>query len=338
MSKINSSDLFGGNLLSKFLYFLSFIFLCLAGIALLSKIQTYDPASKEIISSETPWKIAILLFIPSVITGYIAYRLAGGKRNPAIWKDKALYDLLKHAFLIGEARIGFHEFRDQSILLSKMESIGVKNESSESPSQFIRDKIVMDRKVFDICRDDIIIQMIHKGKVWFWDGYGKKRTAQHFHRAEIIFDLKSSSDYIFSEVLEGIKTDDTREEKILLTARRDEPLGSLLSETLKGKGFEVRIVESFEEVLSELANEQYEVVLPTNNSLHYSQIPTIVSEIRDKYPDIGIIVLSGYYNQDYIADLKARGIDVFLKMPFKIEELTSKIRNVISKKRLSKSL
>lgn len=47
--------------------------------------------------------------------------------------------------------------------------------------------------------------MIHDGKEWFWDGYGNKKTAQYFHEAEIIFDLKSSVDYIFPEVLEGFK-------------------------------------------------------------------------------------------------------------------------------------
>ena len=205
MSKIDGSGLFGGNLWSKFLFFLSFIFLCLAGITLISKIQTYDPVSKEIVSSETLWRIAILWFILSFITGYIAYRLAGGRQNPTIWKDKDLYDLLKHTALSGKARIGFHTLRDQKLLLNKLESIGLRKGPSEDVRQFIRDKIVVNRRAFDICRDNIIIQMIHSGKEWFWDGYGNKRTAQYFHEAEIIFDFKSSVDYMFCEVLEDLK-------------------------------------------------------------------------------------------------------------------------------------
>ena len=81
MSKINGNNLFKGNRLSKFLFTLSFIFLCLAGITLISRIETYDLISKKIISSEIPWKIAILWFVLSLIAGYISYRLARGRQN-----------------------------------------------------------------------------------------------------------------------------------------------------------------------------------------------------------------------------------------------------------------
>jgi len=205
MFKTNGNNLFGGNWLSKSLFVLSLIFLCLTVITFMSKIQIYDPVSKEIISSETPWKIAILWLTLSFITAIIAYRLAGGKRNPTIWKGKDLYELIKHATLSGEAKIGFHSLRDQRLLLAKLESIGIKKRPSEDIRQFIRNKIVIDRRAFDICQDDTIIQMIHNGKEWFWDGYGHKKTAQYFHEAEIIFDIKSSADYMFLEVLEGLK-------------------------------------------------------------------------------------------------------------------------------------
>jgi hypothetical protein len=211
MPKSNSSDLFGGNFWSKLLFLCSFLFLCLTGITLMSKMQTYDPISKEILSSETPWKTAVLLFILALVTGFIAYRLAGGKRNPAIWEGKDLYDLLKHTALSGHAKIGFHSLRDQNLLLSKLESIGIRKKLSQDIRQFIRDKIVTDRRAFDICRDNIVIQMIHNGKEWFWDGYGNKTTAQFFNEAEIIFDLNSSVDYIFSEAFEGLKAEPSKE-------------------------------------------------------------------------------------------------------------------------------
>lgn len=204
MSKANKNDLFGGSLWSKVLFILSFILLFLTVITLMSKIETYDPVSKEIVSSKTPWKIAILLFIISFVTSYIAYRLAGEKKNPAIWKGKDLYDLIKHVSMSGQAKIGFHSLRDQGLLLIKLESIGMKKKPVEDARQFIRDKVVMDRRAFDICRENIIIKMIYNGREWFWDGYGEKQTAQYFHKAEIIFDLNSSVNYIFSNVLEGL--------------------------------------------------------------------------------------------------------------------------------------
>lgn len=156
------------------------------------------------------WKLGIPTIGIALLFAYISYRLAGGRRNPAIWKDEDLYDLLRHVALSGQAKIGFHSLRGQNLLLAKLESIGIRKKPSQDTRQFIRDKVVKERRAFDICRDDIIIQMIHNGKEWFWDGYGNKKTAQYFHKAEIIFDLKSSANYIFSEALEGLKGEDCK--------------------------------------------------------------------------------------------------------------------------------
>lgn len=209
MSKANDGDLFRGSSWSKLLGFLSIIFLLLTGVTLISRIDTYDPVSKKIISSEIPWKIAILWFALSFVTGVIAYRLAGRRRNPAIWKGGDLYELIKHATLSGEAKIGFHSLRDQGLLLVKLESIGIIKKPSEDVRQFIRNKIVMDRRAFDILRDHVIIELVHGGREWFWDGYGRQRAAQYFHEAEIIFNIGSSVGYMFFEVLEGLKADNS---------------------------------------------------------------------------------------------------------------------------------
>lgn len=192
MSQI-SSDLYKGSSLSKAFGFISFVLLIFSVFQLIT----------------SNWALGIFGIVLSIATAYIGYRFAGGRRNPAIWKGKDLYDLIKHVSMSGQAKIGFHSLRDQSLLLTKLESIGIKKKPFEDIRQFIRDKVIMDRRAFDICRDNIIIQMIHDGKEWFWDGYGNKKTAQYFHEAEIIFDLKSSVDYIFSEVLEGLKTENS---------------------------------------------------------------------------------------------------------------------------------
>ena len=151
------------------------------------------------------WKLGIFTVCAALLVVYVAYRLTGGKQNPAIWEGKDLYNVLRYAADTRQAKIGFHSLRDQSLLLDKLESIGITKKPSQDTRQFIRDKIVDDHQVFDICRDDVIIQMIHNGKECFWDGYGNKTTAQFFHKAEIIFELKSSVDYAFYEVLEGLE-------------------------------------------------------------------------------------------------------------------------------------
>lgn len=179
------------------------------------------------------WKLGILAVIIALAMVFTSYRLAGGRRNPIIWEGEDLYDRLKHVYLSGDSKIGFHSLRDQKPLLDKIESIGIRKKPSEDIRQFIIEKCISNRKVFDILRDNIIIQMVHEGKEWYWDGYGNKTTAQYLYEAEIIFDLKPSVDYIFSEVLEGLKPkkskQETQEENQILKGTRRWKTALLLS-------------------------------------------------------------------------------------------------------------
>lgn len=206
MSKTDDKDFYAGSLWSKVLGFLSCTLLILSGVFLISEVVTYNPISKETVSSRTPWEIVILLFVVGVVTAYVAYRFAGGSKNPAIWKDMSLYELLKYLVLSGQARVGLHRFRDQGLLLTHLESVGIQKGPAEDVGNFVRNKIIKDRKAFNILQKDIVIKMIHNGEERFWDGYGKKQPAQFFIKAEIILDVRSEAHYMLSEVLEGLVT------------------------------------------------------------------------------------------------------------------------------------
>jgi hypothetical protein len=187
--KNNWDKLTGGRILSKWLFVFQWFVLALAIFLF-------------IIGS---WKLGIIIAGFAILIAFTSYRLAGGRRNAAIWEGKDLYDLLKNASLSGKAKIGFHSLRNQNSLLNKLASIGINKKPTEDTRQFIRDKVVLSQQAFDICRDSIIIQMIHNHEEWFWDGYGKLRNVQYFHEAEILFDLDSSIDYMFTDMLEGLK-------------------------------------------------------------------------------------------------------------------------------------
>jgi len=124
------------------------------------------------------------------------------------------------------------------------------------------------------------------------------------------------------------------QKRILVVAAQDN-IGELLSYILSKEGYSISIVESwgvFEEVLSELKNEQYNMVLLTNNSLRPHHIQSLVSEIKGLYPSFCVFVLSGYKEKDFIVNLKQQGIDEFLSMPFKSDHLVSKIKSIFSNK------
>jgi hypothetical protein len=74
----------GGSRWSKILYAISLIALILAVVNLCSKVNTYDPVSKVVVSSETPWTMVILCFVIAIIASYISYRIAGGRNNPSL--------------------------------------------------------------------------------------------------------------------------------------------------------------------------------------------------------------------------------------------------------------
>ena len=191
MSRTNNGGLYRGRLLSKALGLISFLLLIFGAFQLIT----------------LRWIPGIPGVVLSIITAFISYRLAGGWRNPAIWKDKDLYDLLKYLVInVRKAKIGFHSFRDQKPLLVKLESIGVMEKPSEDIRQFIRNKIITDREAFDACRDYIIVETVYDDKEYFWDGYGNRKAAQYFHESEIIFNIDPSVSSILVGLLEDQQT------------------------------------------------------------------------------------------------------------------------------------
>jgi hypothetical protein len=194
---------FGTSRLSKLLFVLSwFILLCLL-LSAFWRIQDYDKDG-TLVSARWPWELTLVCFILWLCTLYLSYRLAGGRRNPVIWKNKSLFQVLKNACHCGEARIGFHSFRNQKNLLAQLSSIGIKKPPSKMVRQFLTEKIVEDPRAFEICQRWIVFEMIHQGREMFWDGYGNQKDRDHFHVAEIIVDLKSSGSHRFKNLLKGL--------------------------------------------------------------------------------------------------------------------------------------
>lgn len=180
---------FKKTILSKLFFRLFFVIMFVAVLAFLDK----------------HWSIGIFSLIAALIAFCISYCLVGGRTDPEIWKNKSLFDLLRHATLTGEAIMGFHSPRDQKEILVSLASIGIRVKSSENARKFIRDNLISNCQAFYVLRDYIIIQTIHNDKECFWDGYGNKSDVQFFHKAEIIFDLKPTAYYMFSKVLKDLE-------------------------------------------------------------------------------------------------------------------------------------
>lgn len=72
------------------------------------------------------------------------------------------------------------------------------------------------------------------------------------------------------------------------------------------------------------------MVIATNTSLSPSQIQHIVPAIKAQSPDARIIVLSGFYTSDFCSDLKEKGADGCLPLPFEEVVLMNKVDELLS--------
>ncbi len=100
--------------------------------------------------------------------------------------------------------------------------------------------------------------------------------------------------------------------------------GSCLERVLQQRGYVVTIVESHD-VSRELTRQKFDLLIVTNTSISPAQIQRMVPEMKARYPDTRIIVLSGYCPDDFVTDLKQKGIDGFLLLPFKEDVLLKKV-------------
>ena len=124
---------------------------------------------------------------------------------------------------------------------------------------------------------------------------------------------------------------DNKRYKILLLSDPKDAITPLFVELFKSEGFDVTFIAPYnrlELVYTELTQNHYDMVIPTN--FVCIRIPELAEEIRSKFPQIRIIVISGYISVNFQAQLKANGVDIILTLPFQPNVLLQSIRNELS--------
>ena len=99
---------------------------------------------------------------------------------------------------------------------------------------------------------------------------------------------------------------------------------------LEAEGFEVTTVPSAEEALEKIKNYDFDLLLidvkmPEHDGLF------LIQEIKKNWPDIPIIVMSGYPTPETITDVLKLGAPLFIPKPFRPDELIKSIRQVLQK-------
>jgi DNA-binding NtrC family response regulator len=99
---------------------------------------------------------------------------------------------------------------------------------------------------------------------------------------------------------------------------------------LEAEGFEVTTVPSADEALEKIKIYDFDLVVMDVKMPKHDGI-FLMGEIKKNWPDIPIIVMSGYPTPETIADVLKLGAVQFIPKPFKPDEFMKSIRQVIHK-------
>ena len=99
---------------------------------------------------------------------------------------------------------------------------------------------------------------------------------------------------------------------------------------LGAEGFEVLAAISADEAIKTIANEKpslllIDVKMPGRDGMY------LMREVKERWPDIPVIVMSGYATRETIAEAAEIGAASFIAKPFTPEELLKTVQKVIQK-------
>ena len=105
---------------------------------------------------------------------------------------------------------------------------------------------------------------------------------------------------------------------------------------LEAEGFEVTTVPSADDALEKMKMYDFDLLVMDVKMPKHDGI-FLMREIKKNWPDIPIIVMSGYPTPETIADVLKLGAIQFIPKPFKPDEFMKSIQQVIQKMSHKKS-
>ena len=105
---------------------------------------------------------------------------------------------------------------------------------------------------------------------------------------------------------------------------------------LEAEGFEVTTVPSADDALEKIKMYDFDLLVMDVKMPKHDGI-FLMREIKKNWPDIPIIVMSGYPTRETIADVLKLGATQFIPKPFKPDEFMKSIKQVIQKMSHKKS-
>lgn len=125
--------------------------------------------------------------------------------------------------------------------------------------------------------------------------------------------------------------DNGREEAPRVLIVDDEPLiCDLLTRILGGEGLHLETAASGEEALAMLQQRKYALVI-TDLKMPGMNGMDLLQEIKQKHPEMPVIVITGYGTAETAVEAMRRGANDFIAKPFpELEQVISRVRRTLS--------
>ncbi len=115
---------------------------------------------------------------------------------------------------------------------------------------------------------------------------------------------------------------------LLLLVEDDPRLSEYLSEALNREGYTVEVCRSVDETKAFMSTSAEPGIVVLDRMLGRSDGATLIPQLKAKYPQTGILVLSSLDMPSEKARLIDGGADEYVSKPFVLEELTARLRLV----------
>ncbi len=127
------------------------------------------------------------------------------------------------------------------------------------------------------------------------------------------------------------------EEQRILIVDDDPSILDLLSQFLKRKGFECHLANNGKKALELLENLPFTIVI---TDLIMPQIDglELLKIIKESWPDIDVIVMTGYTKNFTYTDVIHAGANDFIQKPFSLDEIEAKLKRIIRERQLRYAL
>lgn len=116
---------------------------------------------------------------------------------------------------------------------------------------------------------------------------------------------------------------------LLLLVEDDSRLSEYLCEALGREGYNVEVCRSVEETEAFMATESIPGVVVLDRMLGRADGASLIPQLKAKYPQCGVLVLSSLDMASEKARLIDGGADEYVSKPFALEELTARLRLVV---------